>query len=80
LLLVSGVNRVNTHAVEERLGEKLVKPDADYVRSVTGFAIGGVPPIGHVQHLQALIDPDLLKYERIYAAAGTPFALFALSP
>ncbi|MCX7783042.1 MAG: YbaK/EbsC family protein [Meiothermus sp.] len=80
LLLVSGVNRVNTHRIEADLGEKLVKPDGDYVRSVTGYAIGGVPPVGHAQHLEALIDPDLLQYERIYAAAGTPFALFGLSP
>ncbi|MBO1438098.1 YbaK/EbsC family protein [Meiothermus sp. CFH 77666] len=80
LLLVSGANRVNTHRIEAELGEKLVKPDAEYVRRVTGFAIGGVPPVGHAQHLEALIDPDLLQYERIYAAGGTPFALFALSP
>ncbi|GEM84296.1 YbaK/EbsC family protein [Meiothermus hypogaeus] len=80
LLLVSGANRVDTHRIEADLGEKLVKPDGDYVRSVTGFAIGGVPPVGHAQHLEALIDPDLLQYERIYAAAGTPFALFGLSP
>ncbi|MCX7600650.1 MAG: YbaK/EbsC family protein [Meiothermus sp.] len=80
LLLVSGVNRVNTHRIEADLGEKLVKPDADYVRSVTGFAIGGVPPVGHAQPLKALVDSDLLQYERIYAAAGTPFALFGLTP
>ncbi len=80
LLLVSGVNRVDTHRIEAHLGEKLVKPDADYVRAVTGFAIGGVPPLGHPQHLETLIDPDLLRYERIYAAAGTPFAIFELSP
>lgn len=80
LLLVSGANRVNTHQVEESLGEQLVKPDAEYVRRLTGFAIGGVPPVGHAQHLEALIDPDLLQHERIYAAAGTPFALFGLSP
>ncbi|GIW33594.1 YbaK/EbsC family protein [Meiothermus sp.] len=80
LLLVSGANRVDTHRIEADLGEKLVKPDGDYVRSVTGFAIGGVPPVGHAQQLEALIDPDLLQYERIYAAAGTPFALFGLSP
>lgn len=80
LLLVSGVNRVDVHGVEERLGEKLEKPDADYVREVTGFAIGGVPPIGHTQRLEALIDPDLLQYERIFAAAGTPNAVFGLSP
>lgn len=80
LLLVSGANRVDAHKVEESLGEKLAKPNADYVRAVTGFAIGGVPPLGHAQHLETLIDPDLLRYERIYAAAGTPFAVFGLSP
>lgn len=80
LLLVSGANRVDVARLEAHLGEKLEKPDADYVRQVTGFAIGGVPPIGHTQALEALIDPDLLQYERIYAAAGTPFALFGLSP
>lgn len=80
LLLVSGANRVDVTRLEALLEEKLEKPDADYVRQVTGFAIGGVPPIGHTQALEALIDPDLLQYERIYAAAGTPFALFGLSP
>jgi len=80
LLLVSGANRVNTEQLAEHLGEGLVKPDGEYVRSVTGFAIGGVPPVGHAQHLETLIDPDLLQYPRIYAAAGTPFALFGLSP
>jgi prolyl-tRNA editing enzyme YbaK/EbsC (Cys-tRNA(Pro) deacylase) len=80
LLLVSGANRVDLPRLEAYLGEQLEKPDAEYVRRVTGFAIGGVPPIGHTQPLEALIDPDLLDYERIYAAAGTPFALFGLSP
>ena len=80
LLLVSGLNRVDTHKVEESLGEKLEKPDAEYVRSVTGFAIGGVPPVGHAQPLEALIDPDLLQYPQVFAAAGTPNALFGLSP
>jgi len=80
LLLVSGANRVDLPRLEAYLGEQLEKPDAEYVRRVTGFAIGGVPPIGHTQPLEALIDPDLLEYERIYAAAGTPFALFGLSP
>jgi prolyl-tRNA editing enzyme YbaK/EbsC (Cys-tRNA(Pro) deacylase) len=80
LLLVSGSNRVNVHGVEERLGEKLEKPDADYVRQVTGFAIGGVPPVAHATPLNALIDPDLMAYEQIFAAAGTPNAVFGLSP
>lgn len=80
LLLVSGPNRVDTHKVEANLGERLEKPDADYVRRVTGFAIGGVPPVGHAEHLEALIDPDLLGFDRIFAAAGTPNAIFGLSP
>jgi prolyl-tRNA editing enzyme YbaK/EbsC (Cys-tRNA(Pro) deacylase) len=80
LLLVSGSNRVNTHQLEERLGERLAKADAEYVRSITGFAIGGVPPVGHQQHLETIIDPDLLQYQRVFAAAGTPFAVFELTP
>lgn len=80
LLLVSGTNRVDTHKIEESLGEKLEKPDADYVRRVSGFAIGGVPPLGHAEAMEALVDPDLLVYDRIFAAAGTPNAVFGLSP
>ena len=80
LLLVSGSNRVDVHKVEESLGEKLEKPDADYVRHVTGFAIGGVPPVCHATPINALIDPDLIQYEQIFAAAGTPNAVFGLSP
>lgn len=80
LLLVSGLNRVDVHGVEERLGEKLEKPDAEYVRQVTGFAIGGVPPLGHATPLNAVIDPDLLHHPRVFAAAGTPNAIFGLSP
>jgi prolyl-tRNA editing enzyme YbaK/EbsC (Cys-tRNA(Pro) deacylase) len=80
LLLVSGSNRVDVGLVEKSLGEKLEKPDADYVRQITGFAIGGVPPIAHATPLNALIDPNLMQYEQIFAAAGTPKALFGLSP
>lgn len=80
LLLVSGANRVNTHQIEGRLGEKLARPDAEYVRGITGFAIGGVPPVGHEQYLEAVIDPDLLQYKSVFAAAGTPFAVFELTP
>ncbi len=80
LLLVSGSNRVNTRQLEERLGERLAKADAEYVRGITGFAIGGVPPVGHEQYLETLIDPDLLQYQRVFAAAGTPYAVFELTP
>ncbi|MDX2006621.1 MAG: YbaK/EbsC family protein [Meiothermus sp.] len=80
LLLVSGSNRVDVHGVELQLGERLEKPNADYVREVTGFAIGGVPPVGHVTALEALLDPDLMGYAQVYAAAGTPLSLFGLTP
>jgi len=80
LLLVSGPNRVNEAKVGERLGERLERAKPDWVRQVTGFAIGGVPPVGHATPLEALIDPDLLQYEQVWAAAGTPNAIFALTP
>ena len=80
LIIASGANRVNEKAVAALLGEKLTRPDADFVRGETGFAIGGVPPLGHTKTLKTLIDEDLLTLEQIYAAAGHPFALFALTP
>lgn len=80
LLLVSGANQVNLERLAATLGEPLEKPNADYVRQVTGFAIGGVPPVGHATPLEALIDLDLLHQPLLYAAAGTPNALFALTP
>ncbi len=80
LILVSGANRVNEKAVANVIGEKLVRPNADFVREQTGFAIGGVPPLGHAIPLRTLIDADLLALEQLYAAAGHPFALFPLTP
>ena len=58
----------------------LGKADADFVRAETGFAIGGVSPVGHAQPIRTLIDEDLLGYERIWAAAGTPRAVLELAP
>lgn len=52
--------------------------DADFTRDVTGFAIGGIPPIGHKQHIETYIDEDLLQYDVVWAAAGTPNAVFSL--
>lgn len=80
LVLTSGANRVNETVIEELVGEKIKKADADFVRIVTGFAIGGVPPFGHVQKMITFIDEDLLQYEDIWAAAGTPHSVFCLSP
>jgi len=80
LVIASGPNRVNEKAIEELTGEPIGKADADFVRQKTGFVIGGVPPVGHVEHLQTFIDQDLLQYADIWAAAGTPHAVFHLTP
>lgn len=80
LLLVSGKNRVDERAVAARIGEGLKRPDAQRVRDITGFAIGGIPPLGHASALSAYIDPDLLAYEEVWAAAGTPNAVFPVDP
>jgi prolyl-tRNA editing enzyme YbaK/EbsC (Cys-tRNA(Pro) deacylase) len=80
LILVSGANRVDTVKVALSTGEPLGKADADFVRRHTGFAIGGVPPVGHVEAIDTYIDQDLLQYDAIWAAAGTPNAVFRLRP
>ena len=80
LFLVSGKNRVDEKAVGARLGEKLTRPDAQRVREITGFAIGGIPPVGHANELTAYIDPDLLTFAEVWAAAGTPNAIFPVEP
>ena len=77
---VSGVNRVDEKKLRRKVGEKVGKADADFVRTHTGFAIGGVSPIGHKESLATLIDEDLLQYDQLWAAAGTPHAVFALTP
>ena len=79
LVIASGVNRVDEKALESLLGEKIGKADADFVRDKTGYAIGGVAPIGHASPPVTFIDEDLLKLETIWAAAGTPFAVFRLT-
>ncbi|RME51035.1 MAG: YbaK/EbsC family protein [Caldilineae bacterium] len=80
LVIASGVNRVNEKRMRALLGEKIRRPDADFVRQHTGFVIGGVPPIGHTERLETFIDEDLLQFEEIWAAAGNPFAVFKLTP
>ncbi len=80
LLLVSGANRVHEKHVGQLLGDKLVRPNADYVYESTGFAIGGIPPIGHKVPLTTYLDEDLMQYETVWAAAGTPNAVFETSP
>jgi prolyl-tRNA editing enzyme YbaK/EbsC (Cys-tRNA(Pro) deacylase) len=80
LVIASGPNRVNEKRIEEFISEPLGKADADYVRKHTGFVIGGVPPIGHLEKLEIFIDEDLLQHEEIWAAAGSPNAVFQLTP
>jgi prolyl-tRNA editing enzyme YbaK/EbsC (Cys-tRNA(Pro) deacylase) len=80
LVIASGANRVDEAKVGARLGEAIGKADADFVRSRTGFVIGGVPPVGHTEALNTFIDEDLLNYQQIWAAAGTPNAVFPLTP
>ena len=80
LVMASGANRVDEKAVRRLLGEKLSRADADFVRDATGFAIGGVPPVAHRQPPVTFIDADLMALEEIWAAAGTPNAVFRLTP
>ena len=78
LVLTSGANRVDEKRIAGYAGEHIIRADAEFVRTVTGFAIGGVPPIGHAQKMETYLDEDFLGYPTIWAAAGTPNAIFEL--
>src|SRR5450631_706749 len=80
LVIASGSNRVDLAKIESGTGLRLGKADANFVREHVGFAIGGIPPVGHIEPLETILDPDLKKYDVIWAAAGTPFAVFQLKP
>jgi Cys-tRNA(Pro) deacylase len=80
LVIASGANRVDVAKVAAHVGATIDKADAAFVRECTGYAIGGIPPLGHARALTTLIDRDLVQYERIYAAGGTPHAMFPLTP
>jgi prolyl-tRNA editing enzyme YbaK/EbsC (Cys-tRNA(Pro) deacylase) len=80
LLLVSGSNRVNEAITGLRLEGKLGKASAELVQRATGFVIGGVPPLGHTAPLETYMDEDLMQYKQIWAAAGTPNAVFPIDP
>jgi prolyl-tRNA editing enzyme YbaK/EbsC (Cys-tRNA(Pro) deacylase) len=80
LVAASGPNRVDERKIEALISEPLGKADAEFVRQRTGFVIGGVPPVGHSEQLETFIDQDLLQYDEIWAAAGTPHAVFRLTP
>ncbi|MDE3229101.1 MAG: YbaK/EbsC family protein [Chloroflexota bacterium] len=80
LVIASGVNRVDTKKLGALLAMKITRADADAVRAATGFPIGGVPPLAHTTPLRTVIDEDLLAYPTIWAAAGTPNAVFQTTP
>jgi len=80
LVVASGVNRVDEKKAAALVGEHIGRADADFVRVKTGFAIGGVPPVGHATAPVVLIDEDLMRLTEIWAAAGTPNAVFRLTP
>ncbi len=81
LALVSGSNRLDVWKLGRLVGAgRVERADADTVRAITGYAIGGVPPVGHSRPLPIFLDQDLFRYDVVYAAAGTPQAVFAIAP
>ncbi len=80
LVIASGANRVNTDSVAQVIGSSIERADADFVKQQTGFSIGGIPPVGHTHPLTTVLDLDLQKFSEIWAAAGTPNAVFKLTP
>ena len=80
LVLMSGENRASTTKLASAIGQKVRRADADVVRQATGFAIGGVPPVGHSTALPVYMDEDLLRFQTVWAAAGTPNAVFPIAP
>lgn len=80
LVLTSGANRVHEKRLGRQLGETLERADAEFVRAATGYAIGGVPPLGHATAMRVIMDRDLQGFAEIWAAAGTPRAVFPTTP
>jgi prolyl-tRNA editing enzyme YbaK/EbsC (Cys-tRNA(Pro) deacylase) len=80
LVLTSGANRVDLNKVSQKVDDTLGKADAAFTRAVTGYAIGGIPPLGHVRPIRTVLDADLLQYAKVFPAGGTPNAMFAVAP
>lgn len=80
LIIASGLNRVNTSLIAEQVNESIEKADAEFVKQSSGYPIGGVPPVGLAHSMVTFIDEDLYQYDKIWAAAGTPNAVFELDP
>ena len=80
VVVASGANRVSEAKVAAKVGEALARADADFVREATGYAIGGVAPLGYAKPVKLLLDEDLKRYAKVWAAGGTPFSVFPLGP
>lgn len=80
LVIASGANRVDEAKIAALAGEPIGKADATFVRAATGYAIGGIPPLAHAQAMHPFIDRNLLQYATVYAAGGTPHAMFPVAP
>ena len=80
LVVASGANRVDERKIAAVLGQVPGKADAAFVREVTGYAIGGIPPLAHATPLTTIVDRDLLRYRIVHAAGGTPNAMFPIRP
>jgi Cys-tRNA(Pro) deacylase len=80
VVVASGANRVSESKVAGHVGEPLARADAEFVRSATGYAIGGVAPIGHATAVKMLLDEDIRRFTTVWAAGGTPYSVFALEP
>jgi prolyl-tRNA editing enzyme YbaK/EbsC (Cys-tRNA(Pro) deacylase) len=79
VVITSGANRVDAHRAEAALGVRLARADPDWVRETTGFAVGGVSPVGHLAPPLVLLDEDLLRLDPVWAAAGSPRHVFRTS-
>lgn len=80
LVITSGSNRVDESRITALLGEPIGRADPPWVRETTGYAIGGIPPLGHATPMETFVDEDLLRFSEIWAAAGHPNSLFRLDP
>lgn len=80
LVIASGANRVDESKIAMVLGRRTGKADAAFVRQVTGYAIGGIPPLAHANAITTIVDRDLMRYDIVYAAGGTPNAMFPIRP
>jgi prolyl-tRNA editing enzyme YbaK/EbsC (Cys-tRNA(Pro) deacylase) len=78
MVLASGPNRVDEAVIAGHLGHQIAKADADFVKEATGYSIGGVPPLGHRNPVTLFVDEDLLGFDEVWAAAGTPHAVFKI--